>query len=58
MNFILQTPTGFENGNARHFPDDPVWQRHCKLIERFRAADLRPVAVAEGMRVKLLGRVS
>lgn len=43
--------------NAKHFPQDLVWQRHCELMSHF--IDLRPLGYsAEGMRVPVLGRVS
>lgn len=39
--------------NAQHFPDDPVWQRHCELMARFKAADLRPFGLAPAIPARL-----
>lgn len=39
--------------NSQHFPDDPVWQRHCRLLAAYRAAQLEVKGLAPSVAGKL-----
>lgn len=47
------TPAQTCEANARHFPDDATWQKHCQMIAAYRAAQLEVAGTAPSVAGKL-----